>query len=248
MVLAADAGPAVPVNPCHAPARHLLCPNLVMPPASRLVVRRTPGGRRLLLMDNYLVNAGPGRLQFRGHRSARYVMDAVQLIDRRGARPARYITGAKLAWKYVDGTRGSFWKFRNAARFELWRMNARGERTRLVATGPKLNYCLRDLFRRRNGPTVPAGPQFGACSQNLAATTVTLGIAIGWADGYPYSYPQNWIDVSGMRGCFVIIQRADPLNHILERNEGDNTSHRTVRLPYRAGRQGCPAYQGLGVP
>jgi hypothetical protein len=247
-VLVADQAPA-PVNPCHAAALHLLCPNLVMPPASRLVARRTAGGRRLLEMDNYLVNAGPGRVQIRGHRSARYQMDAVQLIDRRGARPARYVTGAKLTWKYVNGSRGNYWKFKNAARFELWRMNARGERTRLVRVGPKLDYCLRDLFRRRTGPTVPLGPQFGACSQNLGATVVTLGIAIGWADGYPYSYPQNYIDITGLRGCFVVIQRADPYNRIVERNERDNTSARVVRLPYRGtGGSGCPRYHGLGVP
>ena len=157
------------------------------------------------------------------------------------------MTGARLTWKYVDRTRGNFWKFKNAARFELWRMNDRGERTRLTRTGPKLDYCLRDLFRRRSGPTVPAGPEFGACSQRLDATTVTLGIAIGWADGYPFSYPQNWIDVTGLRGCFVILQRADPYNHIIERDEGDNTSHRTVRLPYRGtGGSGCPRYRGLG--
>jgi hypothetical protein len=245
-VLVADQAPVL-ANPCHAPAQHVLCPNLVMPPASRLVVRRTAGGRRLLQMDNYLVNAGPGRVRFRGHRSARYEMDAVQLIDRRGAPPVRYVTGAKLTWKYVDGSRGNYWKFKNAARFELWRMNGRGERIRLARVGPKLDYCLRDLFRRRTGPTVPSGPRFGACSQNLAATVDVLGISIGWADGYPYSYPQNYVDISRLRGCFVIIQRADPYNRVVERNERDNTSHRTVHLPGTSTR-GCPRYRGLGIP
>lgn len=238
-----------PVDRCHEPARRYVCPNLVMTVPQRLTVRRTGGGRTLLLMDNYLYNRGPGRVQFRGHRSSRYLMDAVQIVDRSGGRsPIPVQTGAKLTWKYVDATRGNFWKFKNAARFELWRLNARGQRTRLLRFGPKLDYCLRDLFRFGRGPRVRQGPFFGACSQDLGATVDTLGISVGWADGYPYTYPQNWIDVSGLRGCHLIIHRADPLNHVLETNESDNTNFMVVRLPYRPGNQHCPAYNGQGVP
>ena len=250
-MIVADQVPApVPANPCHERQLHYVCPNLVMTRPTRLVVRRTAGGRRLLMMDNYLYNRGPGRVQFRGHRgSARYRMDARQLVDRTGGRrPDSVFTGARLTWKYVDRRRGNFWKFQNAARFELWRTNDRGERTALATTGPKLDYCLRDLFRFGRGPRVPKRWQFGACSQDLGAATVTLGIAIGWADGYPYRYPQNWIDVTGRRGCFVVVHRADPLNHVLETDEGDNTNQRVVRLPYRAGPQRCPSYRGVGVP
>jgi hypothetical protein len=247
--LIADRPPVqtAPVERCHEPARHYRCPNLVMAPASRLVMRRTAGGRMLLLMDNYLINRGPGRVQFRGHRSSRYKMDAVQIVDRSGGRsPLPVVTGAKLVWHYVDGSRGSYWKFSNAARFELWKLDIDGHRTRLYRVGPKQDYCLRDLFRF--GRTARAGPYFGACSQNLGLTVDGLGISVGWADGYPYSYPQNWIDITGRKGCFVIVHRADPQNHVLETNEDDNTSHRVVRLPYRPGNQHCPRYRGLGVP
>jgi hypothetical protein len=247
-VLVADQAPA-PVNPCHDPARHYVCPDLVMTPPRRLVVRRTAAGKRLLLMDNYLYNRGPGRVQFRGHRTERYRMDAVQLVDRSGGRaPAPVQTGAKLTWKYVDSSRGNYWKFQNAARFELWRLNGEGRRVKLLRYGPKLDYCLRDLFRFGRGPRVRQGPFFGACSQDLGATTDILGISVGWADGYPYTYPQNWVDVTGLHGCHLIIHRADPLNHVLETDEDDNTNHKVVRLPYHPGDQHCPPYRGLGVP
>jgi len=236
---------SAPAGRCGNPALHLRCPNLVMSPPSRLVMHRTPEGRMLLRMDNYLVNRGPGRVQLRGHRSSQYAMTAVQVVDRTGGRtPVRVITGAKLVWHYVDSYRGSFWKFSHAARFELYKLDTIGHRTKLYRTGPKQDYCLRDLFRFGVGHTVPRGPVFGACSQNFRATTDTLGISVGWADGYPYSYPQNWIDVTGRSGCFVIVHRADPLNHVMETNENDNTSHRVVRLPYRPGAQRCPAYRG----
>jgi hypothetical protein len=219
-----------------------------MAPARRLVVRRLSNGKRLLLMDNYLINRGPGRVQFRGHRTARYRMDAVQIVDRSGGRtPLPVVTGARLTWKFVDYSRGSYWKFKDAARFEFWKLDATGHRTKVLRYGPKLDYCLRDLFRFGSGARVPGGPRFGACSQDLGATTDTLGISVGWADGYPYSYPQNWVNVTGKVGCFAIIHRADPLNHVLETSENDNLSHRVIRLPYRAGDQHCPRYRGLGV-
>ena len=241
----ADA-PATPVQPpCHQPALHLLCPNLVMPPASNLLVEHTPNGRTLLRMDNYLVNVGPGRLRIRGRRNGAYTMEGLQVIDRRGGRKAvTYRIGAALTWKYVDARRGNFWKFHNAARFELWATDGRGHRTRDVKDGPKLDYCLRDLFKRRTGAAVPAGPRFGPCSQHLSAGTVTLGISVGWADGYPADYPGNWIDVTGRRGCFAVVQRADPLNHIMEASERDNVSVKVVRLPYRPGPQRCPPDRG----
>ena len=71
---------------------------------------------------------------------------------------------------------------------------------------------------------------------------VTLGISVDWADGYPAKYPENWIDVTGLAGCFTIVQRADPLNVIRETDEADNTASLTVRLPYVASRPGprCP--------
>jgi hypothetical protein len=126
-----------------------------------------------------------------------------------------------------------------AARFELWRVDATGERTELVKYGPKLNYCLRDLRRVRSWARVPRRVVFPACNQSSAARTATLGTSVGWADVYPWSYPQNWIDVTGRRGCFTIVHRADPAGGIWELNEANNASSITVRLPYRRGPQRC---------
>ena len=63
---------------------------------------------------------------------------------------------------------------------------------------------------------------------------------MGWADVYPASYPEQWIDVTGLRGCFAYVHRADPLNHLYESNERNNAAQVIVKLPYRPGRQSCP--------
>jgi hypothetical protein len=197
-----------------------------MPPAGRLHVRVTPRGRTLLLMDNRLVNVGPGPLEFRSAvRTGPREMTARQIVSRAGGRSRVALkTGAELYFKYVGAAHGyAYWKFDHAAVFQLWRMDAAG-------------------------PGVPALPFYGPCSQTQRIRSVTLGVSVGWADGYPYTYPENWIDVTGRRGCYAIVQRADPLGHVLETDEADNTSVQVVRLPYRPGPQRCPRYAGPSTP
>jgi len=232
-----------PVDVCRDPALQLVCPNLRMAPPYDLREVGTPGGRRLLLMGNRIVNVGPGPAELRGTRVSENEMQARQIVQR-PAGPfgrAALTTGAKLTWKYVDRRRGNYWKMVDAARFELWSTEpATGSRVALVRTGPKLDYCLRDLFRRAGTHT--GRVVYPACSQKHYRRTVTLGISVDWADGYPAKYPENWIDVTGLAGCFTIVQRADPLNVIRETDEADNTASLTVRLPYVASRPGprCP--------
>ena len=69
---------------------------------------------------------------------------------------------------------------------------------------------------------------------------MTLGTSVGWADVYPSTYPDNWIDVTGLSGCFAVVHRVDPGNGILESNEANNVSSKIVRLPYKPGPQRCP--------
>jgi hypothetical protein len=217
------------------------CPDLVMAPPSKLSLATSPSGRRAVLrMENRIVNLGQGPAELFGTRRDYSFMDARQVIaDALGVR-RRYETGAELEYTSVPSRGGDYWKFRHAARFELWRVDAAGVRTERVAIGPKLNYCLRDLKRVRSFAGVPRRFVFGACNQSSVARTATLGTSVGWADVYPYTYPQNWIDVTGRRGCFSIIHRADPRNGIWELDEGNNASSITVRLPYRPGPQRCP--------
>ena len=69
---------------------------------------------------------------------------------------------------------------------------------------------------------------------------MTLGTSVGWSDVYPPSYPEQWIDVTGLRGCFAYRHIADPLNGIYESKERNNSASVTVRLPFSPGPQFCP--------
>ena len=78
---------------------------------------------------------------------------------------------------------------------------------------------------------------------------MTLGTSAGWADIYPSAYPRNWINVTGLRGCFAYLHRADPENHLAEEREDDNAAMRTVRLPWTGPRLGdCPHVSRASPP
>jgi hypothetical protein len=229
-------------SPCHDPALALRCPDLVMGRPVGLRADRSPSGRRVVLrMASRIVNVGAGPAQLYGRRTSPLEMSAVQVVTDATGRRRWVRTGAELYYTSVPTRGGSYWKFLDAARFELWALDAAGKRTALVRIGPKHSYCLRDLKRVRTGPAVRRRPFFGACNQRASTQAITLGTSVGWADIYPASYPRNWIDVTGLRGCFDVIERVDPDHRLLEANEANNASSRVVRLPYRPGPQRCPA-------
>jgi Lysyl oxidase len=222
-------------NPCIGPdAAELLCPDLVMrQPYGLYVDRFEKPGRTLLRAGNVIDSIGDGPAELHGVRDRRRFMRARQRIYRRDGTRLGVNTGALLQLKlaHLDSY---WWKFYDAARFELWRVDGEGRRTRLVRTGPKVAYCLRDLTRTR--PRLPRSPRervYPACSRKRTQRKVTLGTSIGWADIYPPTYPEQWIDVTGLRGCFAYVHIVDPENGIYELDEDNNEAQTIVRLPFR---------------
>ena len=229
---------AVDPNPClTVEVERLRCPDFVMKRPFGLYAQRLRG-RVLLRAGNSLDNVGDGPAELHGRRVSEYLMRARQRIYKRGGGRIGVDTGARLYFKFAH-LRRYWWKFLNAARFELWRIDREGRRTRRVRTGPKVAYCLRDLKRTRRLQRSPRRRVYPACSTNHRARRVTLGTSVGWSDIYGPAYPEQWIDVTGLRGCFSYGHRADPLNGVYERNEENNAASVTVRLPFRRGRQRC---------
>ena len=246
-VLAAALGGAaatraqVDENPCiSAEAATLNCPDLVMKRPFRLRADRA-GRRTLLRAGNSIDSVGRGPAELHGVRTSSRFMRARQRIYLRGGGYIGVSTGARLQFKFGHLNK-YYWKFHNAARFELWRLDGRGRRSRRVRTGPKVSYCLRDLKRTRPGLRgSPRRRVYPACSTNPRRQQVTLGTSVGWSDIYGPLYPEQWIDVTGLRGCFAYVHIADPLNGIYESSEDNNEAQVIVRLPWRgAGNRGCP--------
>lgn len=229
-----------PLNACYGPdAGQLRCPNLVMSrPSSVRLGRR--GSRAILYSTNSLDSVGDGPASLHGIRDGRFTMSAHQLLHRRSGSALRVPTGARLLFKAIPG-QYRYWKWNGAAQMELWRLDAAGTPVQRTRVGPKTVYCLRDLRRTKGWlDRSPASRVYPACSQRLSQRSVTLGTSVGWSDVYPASYHENWIDVTGLRGCFAYVHVADPTNVIHESDEDDNASHVVVRLPYTGSSRGCP--------
>jgi hypothetical protein len=235
--------PRVGENPCIGPrAKKLRCPDLVMRrPWGLYAERFTKAGHTVLRDGNVIDSVGAGPAELLGIRIGPWFMRGRQRIYTRDGGRIGVNTGARLQFKFAHQSR-YWWKFYNAARFELWRVDGEGKRMRKVRTGPKVAYCLRDLTHTR--ALLPRSPLFAhypACSNNSRAQHVTLGTSPGWADIYPPFYPEQWIDVTGLHGCFAYVHIADPENGIFESNEDNNEAQAIIRLPYRSDhpRQGC---------
>jgi hypothetical protein len=232
--------PAAAANPCEGPeAAELLCPNLRIAPPSDLYVQGS-GGRTLLRATSDVRSRGRGPMEVRGRRNGWHTMRTTQRIYRVGGGHIT-VRGGGATLRFTDVGEyfgGSYWKVHQLARFELRRADPDGSLGAVVRTGPKLNYCLRDLERTRAGRRSPVSRHYPGCNQNPFRKRVTLGTSVGWSDIYPADYDKQWIDVSGLRGCFAFTMTVDPQGLLYESDEDDNTSQRLVRLPFR-GDSGC---------
>jgi len=240
LLVATPTASAQVANPCEGPeAKQLLCPNLRIGRPSDLYLEHAGPGHLRLRATSNVKSRGKGPMELHGSRDGWHRMRVAQRILRKNGGRLVVPTDATLHFTYVGAYfGGSYWKVHQLARFELWKVDRERQPTRRVRLGPKLNYCLRDLELTRPGRRSPSSAHYPGCNQDPFTDAVTLGTSVGWSDIYPADYDKQWIDVSGLRGCFAFVMRVDPHNLLYESNERDNHSRRLIRLPYR-GQPGC---------
>ena len=203
LVLAGPAA-AAPENPCSGPqAARLLCPNLRIGPPSEMYVS-TLRGQDAPARD--LRRAQPRPRPDGGARPARRAeVDEGQPADLQGRRRPHHRPHER-SLHFTDVGEyfgGSYWKVHQLARFELRKVLPGGGLGPVLRTSPKLNYCLRDLERTRPGRHSPDHPPLPRLQPGPEIRRDRLGTSVGWSDIYPADYDKQYIDVSGLRGCFV---------------------------------------------
>lgn len=237
-------GPSGPVKHprptlCKRFRPRLLCPDLIMSAPSRMEFDRTTIRGRVLLRAASSVNSlGSGPMELSFHRNGSHMKAYQAIYDIHGRRHL-FPSKARLTFKYVSGERYgqptiealSYWKLRHAAAFQLWSINTHNHAIRLVRTGPKVDYCLRDLVLTHPTSRSPGSAVYPACSQNPYMRSDILGTSVGWSDQYPYEYPEQWIDVTGLRGRFAYVQMADPDKLLIESNHKNDASETYIVLP-----------------
>jgi Lysyl oxidase len=220
-------------NPCEGPrASQLLCPNLRIGPPSEMY-SSSYGGKALLHATSDVRSRGRGPIEVHGQRNGPKSMKVTQRIYKVGGGHLTVRTGASLHFTDVGAYfGGSYWKVHQLARFQLRPVLPDGSLGEVVRMSPKLNYCLRDLERTRPGRRSPSHAFYPACNQDPRIKHDRLGTSVGWSDIYPADYDKQYIDVSGLRGCFAFTMTVDPRHHLFEADENDNSSHRRIALPY----------------
>ena len=109
--------------------------------------------------------------------------------------------------------------------------------------GPEALLLLPRPQARAHVRALAQAPGLPGLQPGFGRKELRLGVSPGWADIYPSSYHENWISITGLRGCFAFVHRADPLDDLIEEREDDNIGVRTIRLPPRRGSvapRGCP--------
>ena len=169
-----------------------------------LYVERTPHGHVVLHSTSAIESRGKGPIEVHGKRIGKKRMSVTQRIYRANGSHLDVQIPGSLRFKFIPG-QGGYWKFADAARFQLWSLDRNGKRKRLVQRGPKVYYCLRDLFRTSPSRRSPRQRVYPGCNQNPNKRRVTLGTSAGWSDVYPADYYEQYINVSGLRGCFAFV-------------------------------------------
>jgi hypothetical protein len=208
-------------------------------PAQLHLDRRTLPGHVLLRATSSVDDRGQGPIELRARRLAAHRWAVYQAIyDARG-RARLYRSTARLVFKHVPGERygygyvgaASYWKVHDLASFQLWSLSDQLAPVALVRSGPKVDYCLRDLFRTAPSPRSPREPVYPGCSQDPGLGRDVLGTSVGWSDVYPYGYPEQWIDVTGLRGTFAFVMRVDPDGVLIQSSRANDLSETFVELP-----------------
>ena len=190
-----------------------------------------PPATRCLRYSFGLANAGEGNFDIRytNDRSGaeQTMTQCVQNADPAIA-PRAHAAGVG-AWHQTHG----HFHYRDIIFHDVWRITDRTTWARTpVGTGKKLGYSPADqgIAEWRSFTQMSSGT--GGAARNCApGSDSRLGLAVGWGDAYRFQRPGNFVSFEGAGdGYYVVHTIADPLNHVIESNENDNTAFAYLRV------------------
>ena len=136
--------------------------------------------------------------------------------------------GASLVW---GGDGHSHWHIRDLENYELDRLDNGSKvgtgRRAASASSTRPSSGSRFPVRRPRQVYTPGS----VCGQNNAATSLRMGISVGWGDRYGSSLPDQYIDVTDLNsGNYRLLATADAGNRFAESDETNNTTWVDLKL------------------
>jgi hypothetical protein len=163
------------------------------------VVYSPPTGRILLRFANGIGNRGTGPLHLIGYRDPNAVIDpannsmpAYQRIWRTDGSSHDEVVGTI---SYHD--EHHHFHYDGAMRFRL--IEVRGNREVVMAESSKVSFCLADVgVVDATLPGYPTAPRYNSCVHNASASSVVMGISVGWDDIYGKDLQGQAFDVTDL--------------------------------------------------
>jgi hypothetical protein len=203
-------------------------PDLRMTPLRDIRIT-TENGRRLLRFTAMMSNVGQGHFEVRGSRSttADPTMSIEQVIYNSAGGSRRVATDA--SGEYA-GDGHDHWHVQRMMSYGLWR--AAGSTSML--RGAKVGFCFLDTNPWQL--SLPGARQSSYYRESWCGTqsvlTNRVGISLGWADSYPWSFAFQWVDITGVAaGEYYLRSVVDENDYFFETNDANNCAWAKIRIP-----------------
>lgn len=190
-------------------------------------VNTTTGGGRELRYSTAMANGGAGAFELRGTPNYETGIDGVQrqLVNQR-VYQTDGTSQDRFAGYFVYHPGHGHIHFDDMA-FGVIRIRTAGNGVGdIVALGPKTSFALIDI--NRFNPNLPGSPSSAVYP---TSDNQVQGISVGWTDVYSSGLAGQQINITGVaNGDYWLEVVVDPLNHILETDETNNTSRIPITL------------------
>jgi hypothetical protein len=197
------------------------------------------GARRCLRFDQTIANVGQGPFE------VRYRIDGVATEETRDLVQRIYRSDGsyrdRVADKYTFHAAHAHFHYKNFAQSHLWSATPKGDKvgTKPIRSARKAGVCMVDVVQRGFGERgdsprayVPPGCLVPTeADPATGALSAISGISVGWADIYPWYFFDQFIEVSGLRdGYYMLDTIADQAGTVTEVDESNNASSTLIRL------------------
>jgi len=215
-----------------------LAPDLItLPPDNIAIVSVKVRGNveRRLRFDNEIENLGPGPLEMfpttegcaTNARNLRLVKQNVYqdtIANNAFDRGGDTIGEVHDVGCSVFHPQHHHWHIENFASYELKSGGALNGAT--VASSTKVSFCVIDVHHIVSPPGSPSSPYYSSCGRND-----TTGISVGWSDEYRSTLAGQYVVINEVAdGIYCLLSTADPLNHILESNDSNNSAGVSIQI------------------
>src|SRR5262245_11190246 len=185
-------------------------------------------GRKLLRFTAESVNLGAGPLELHGSRpnTSMPTMSVRQRIQKKGGGFRSRPVPSFMFWA---GDGHNHWHVSDFVSTVLERVDTGSN----VGVGAKQGFCLTDSNGfRLSLPGAPSSEVYKGCVMGgQTSLAVKMGISVGWGDRYGYTFPLQWVDITGLApGQYRLTATVDEQNYYLETHESNNTTWTILQL------------------